>query len=662
MPEEALQRTNRILAQTPQLKDELLQAAATGKLAVLDRFGISPDVFQETLSGSRKRAAGLEGMLAGAERAKLPAAALEAIVRVTGRPPLLVRNGTYEKPPAEALRKQLEPHRKHINKVIASTGRIEFRFHRMPWGGTGWMIDRNIAVTNRHVAELVAEAGLRGGFRFRCSPIGRPYEARLDFNEEQDNPIAREAKLIRVCFLAASRQPDIALFEVEADFPLPEPVPLQDAAVKDRLPIGVVGYPADDPDRNDPERIRQYFGDVFEAKRFAAGEVSQAPEDGILMHDATTLGGNSGSVVFDLATGNAVGLHFSGEYRVGNYAVDAATVRKTLRGLKTVVRGIELPPERKDGQHKPAFFAGRDGYQADFLGAANKIPLPSLKGHESDAAEAVEADGAKTKLLNYRHFSVRFSKSRKAPFFTAVNINGESMRKVKRGNDQWFQDLRISRELQLGQKEYGRRVIDRGHMVRREDPVWGTPDEALQANFDTFHYTNAAPQHAELNERKNAWLGLEDYILTHTRTEGFKVSVFTGPILRLDDPVDPEYPELGRIPREFWKVVAAIDSDAKKVYATGYVLSQGKMIADFTEAIVFAEWNSYQVPISMIAAATGFDFGVLVKVDTLAGAAPKRGKRKRGKGRVGTEAVPTASVILLESPESVYLGESRRLS
>ena len=32
----------------------------------------------------------------------------------------------------------------------------------------------------------------------------------------------------------------------------------------------------------------------------------------VFTHDATTLGGNSGSVVVDLATGNAVGLHFGG--------------------------------------------------------------------------------------------------------------------------------------------------------------------------------------------------------------------------------------------------------------------------------------------------------------------------------------------------------------
>ena len=64
-------------------------------------------------------------------------------------------------------------------------------------------------------------------------------------------------------------------------------------------------------------------------------------------------------------------------------------------------------------------------------------------------------------------------------------------------------------------------------MVRREDPVWGGEDEALEANFDTFHYTNAAPQHGDLNQRMSAWLGLEDFIFENCRTRGLKVSVFT---------------------------------------------------------------------------------------------------------------------------------------
>lgn len=654
--EEAAKRTNRIFSKTPNLKDEILQAAASGRLPILDKLGISKDRFEAALSGRRSRNEGLESM---PQIGELPGGTLEAIVRVVGRPPLLVKDGTYEKPPTESLRKQLEPHRKRINAVVASVGRVEFRFHRMPWGGTGWMIDEKIMVTNRHVAELVAESDRAGGFRFKASAIGRPYEAKIDYLEEKGVALSKEAKLAQVRFIAALSQPDIALFEVEPGdaFTLPPPIPLGTAKkIKLGMDVGVVGYPADDPDRNDPDRIAAYFGDIFDVKRFAAGEVTQVPEDGVIMHDATTLGGNSGSVVFDLTSGDAVGLHFAGEYKVGNFAVDADTVKKVLKGLKTVVAVGSVETEKRDSTHKPDFFKGRDGYNANFLGKAHEVALPGLGTLDKDAAEATEADGAKTRVLNYRHFSLQFSKSRKVPIFTAVNIDGEQSRRVKRGDDQWCQDLRLPKEMQLGEKDYGRRVIDRGHMVRREDPVWGGADEALEANFDTFHYTNAAPQHADLNQRANSWQGLENFILENSRTKGLKVSVFTGPVLRKDDPSDPDYPGLGPIPREFWKIVVAIDAETDKLYATGFVLSQGKMIADFTEAIVFGDWNSYQVPISMIAKATGLNLAQLEKVDTMGTKAKAKPKPKKGKKALEGVAATGPAVILLNSPQDVYFG------
>ena len=40
-----------------------------------------------------------------------------------------------------------------------------------------------------------------------------------------------------------------------------------------------------------------------------------------ITHDCSTLGGNSGSAVIDLATGHVIGLHFAGAYLKANYAV-----------------------------------------------------------------------------------------------------------------------------------------------------------------------------------------------------------------------------------------------------------------------------------------------------------------------------------------------------
>ena len=150
-------------------------------------------------------------------------------------------------------------------------------------------------------------------------------------------------------------------------------------------------------------------------------------------------------------------------------------------------------------------------------------------------------------------------------------------------------------------------------MVRREDPNWGTRAMAQVANDDTFHYTNAAPQHARLNQGKTEWLGLEDYVLSNARTHGLRVSVFTGPVLRRND---RQLDNGVKVPEEFWKVVVALDGD-QKLRATGYVLSQGRFIEDITEAFVYGEYRTYQVEVASIAAATGLDFGALVDADPL---------------------------------------------
>jgi endonuclease G len=49
-----------------------------------------------------------------------------------------------------------------------------------------------------------------------------------------------------------------------------------------------------------------------------------------LDHDATTLGGNSGSVVIDLTSGKAAALHFGGIEGERNQAVQAPRVQQIL--------------------------------------------------------------------------------------------------------------------------------------------------------------------------------------------------------------------------------------------------------------------------------------------------------------------------------------------
>jgi endonuclease G, mitochondrial len=180
----------------------------------------------------------------------------------------------------------------------------------------------------------------------------------------------------------------------------------------------------------------------------------------------------------------------------------------------------------------------------------------------------------------------------------------------------WRLDGRLKREHQIGNALYFDNALDRGHMVRRRDPGWGP--QAKEAESDTFHYTNSAPQHENLNQRD--WVGLEDYVLEAAETRGFRVSVLTGPVFTASDrklKAQPGAEDIA-IPEEFWKIAVMVNDATGQLSATGYVLSQGRMIRKLVESpFVFGQYKTYQVRIAFIAAETGLDFSALTPFDPL---------------------------------------------
>jgi hypothetical protein len=75
----------------------------------------------------------------------------------------------------------------------------------------------------------------------------------------------------------------------------------------------------------DQELMKELYRDRYDVKRAAPG-FSVGSDGRATRHDCTTSGGNSGSVVLDLKTGEAVGLHFAGLYQETNYAVPASVL------------------------------------------------------------------------------------------------------------------------------------------------------------------------------------------------------------------------------------------------------------------------------------------------------------------------------------------------
>ncbi|MCZ2259765.1 DNA/RNA non-specific endonuclease [Sporosarcina sp. G11-34] len=274
--------------------------------------------------------------------------------------------------------------------------------------------------------------------------------------------------------------------------------------------------------------------------------------------------------------------------------------------MNDILKDWEVPdhtPEELEVEElSDSWYEGLAGYDAQFLGDDFEVPLPIFRSDlEQDIAQL--KDGSS--VLHYTHFSIVMSKSRRLAYYTVVNIDGNQLRKIGR-NDKWYLDSRLEVEYQCGPELYKNNSIDRGHLVRRRDPVWG--DLAEKANKDTFHFTNCAPQHSKLNQKN--WLDLENYILDNAENSNLKVTVFTGPVFRIDDNI---YRGV-QIPAEFWKIAVIVKKDGN-LSATAYLQTQKTLIEDLEFA--YGEYKTYQVPISKIEAITGLNFEDLRNYDPI---------------------------------------------
>jgi len=247
------------------------------------------------------------------------------------------------------------------------------------------------------------------------------------------------------------------------------------------------------------------------------------------------------------------------------------------------------------------------GYDRDFLRARLELPSPPVA----------------TVLLDYVHFSVRLRPARKLAVVVGVNINGRELVPLAREGT-WHFDPRVPEDQQAGPEVYKNNAFDRGHLVRRLDPVWGDEATAKAANQATFAFTNAAPQIDDFNQGKELWVGLENHVLNHADLHDARLSVFTGPVLAEDD-----LPYRGvQIPRKYWKI-AAWTTDGK-LAATGFVLDQSPLLGkvELKKAIrerlladeppPLGPYRTFQVPVARIAEMTGLSLARLENADRLA--------------------------------------------
>jgi hypothetical protein len=308
-----------------------------------------------TLENVQQRVGALEGLGPDSQLA------LETIVNRVGRPVLEVANDDYvvEGPEAAIWEARLgnATVRAALRQVIPSVGRIEVENHpELTWVGTGWLIADDVVVTNRHVAEEFAALSLTPAGRSFVFKRGWPdrntrMAARVDFRRELRNNSPRAFVVREVLHIEDDDGPDFAFLRVVRTGPagsLSPPLRAAGQAASAQEYVAAVGFPAADSRIPEQELMSRLFGDKYNVKRLAPGQVLRLADE-LVMHDCSTLGGNSGSPVVDLATGNVLGLHFSGVFLHENRAVPIGYVTRRLQKVLNPLR----PTDDGRGEARP---------------------------------------------------------------------------------------------------------------------------------------------------------------------------------------------------------------------------------------------------------------------------------------------------------------------
>lgn len=261
-------------------------------------------------------------------------------------------------------------------------------------------------------------------------------------------------------------------------------------------------------------------------------------------------------------------------------------------------------------------YGNRLGYDADFLG--RRVSSPALGPKLKKTATLAP--------LAYEHFSVLLNPKRKLALWTAVNIDGASNRRLAtRKADAWWVDRRepgTHIPHQVTNTFYKGSGFERGHLVRRLDPAWGSSDsEAARGEADSFHFSNCTPQVPKLN--KQWWAKVENHVLDTANANDARLCVFSGCLFTDEDPVFRNI----QIPLAYWKVVAwTTGKGESELRSLAFFVKQDEAVAKLINAPgigplsvefekVPAAIQGYQTTVAELQKKTGLSFGALANDD-----------------------------------------------
>lgn len=325
-------------------------------------------------------------------------------------------------------------------------------------------------------------------------------------------------------------------------------------------------------------------------------------------------GGDSGSVWLAVdKAGNTsdvmLGLHFAGDDDDGGVSEFALAC---LAG--SIMNKLEVEP-LGDAKAETAAPEGVEEFRQGFDQAF--LPFTISPPQFTPVRDRDLADLEGDKEIRYCHFSVWLSKERKYPTCVAWNIDGSTFKRIKRVN--FRTDRRGDlEEYQLTNDIYVDNVLDRGHIARRADLCWGTPEEAKQGNYDSFFFTNIAPQHEAFNQSDDTsadsegglWGRLENTIFDSEEPHKLRVSVMGGPVFSRRDKKFTQDGSECYLPREYWKLVAYVDDKDNKEKVFAFLLTQANLIEGLVrpESLNFDDWIWARITLRDLEEKTGVLF------------------------------------------------------
>src|ERR1043166_3996785 len=315
------------------IAERVTAAQAELNRIVKDYLGDTPDLYEIADQIARGGEAALHAV-ANEDHAKLAQDhvlnALEAIVRTDGsRPSFMVKNDEADRAtsPVGNWGATLDDSAELLRQAVRCVGRVDDPSGTQGFQGTAIRIGQNLVMTNRHVLQAIGSE--QADHSWRLKP-----DIAVDFGHEfRARDSVGRRKVASVLFSGAKAidgrtidhgKLDRVLLELEAGGEN-ESQPLALDISRDwgqrETGVFICGYPGNPgPFAEAPSLLERLFQSTFGCKRVAPGLVTteatgmgESPRKWTLGHDATTLGGNSGSVVLVIGRDNiAAGIHYGG--------------------------------------------------------------------------------------------------------------------------------------------------------------------------------------------------------------------------------------------------------------------------------------------------------------------------------------------------------------